>query len=278
MRFYKGDFQSPVGSIDELHTWKGQYAILEMNHEYIQWLFPNYFASQFNPNSQALTKDEARAFCNDPAIARKYIKSYELFLDFLGLKLKDRFTGQVERAAGGEHRLHAALVGHPHNQLRVRRVLASLAVTGFSRYMEPLVQHLLKEASGEKGVGDKFSRSQPVLAELQGAPILEHLRAYSLRSTLFRANTRAHESEIEESVFFTGRSGRDPRAAQAFTMDKAERYAMPRRDQNWAETHGMSRSEHTQTRNLPGTATAWNANRRSRSVCGARMRDRPPWL
>ena len=130
VRFYKGDFQSPVGSIDELHTWKGQYAILEMNHEYIQWLFPNYFASQFNPNSQALTKDEARAFCNDPAIARKYIKSYELFLDFLGLKLKDRFTGQVERAAGGEHRLHAALVGHPHNQLRVRRVLASLAVTG----------------------------------------------------------------------------------------------------------------------------------------------------
>ena len=71
----------------------------------------------------------------------------------------------------------------------------------FSRYMEPLVQHLLKEASGERGFGDRFSRSKPVLAELQGAPILEQLRAYNLRSELFRANTRAHESDIEESVF-----------------------------------------------------------------------------
>mmetsp|Transcript_98708 Transcript_98708/g.120857 ORF Transcript_98708/g.120857 Transcript_98708/m.120857 type:complete len:356 (-) Transcript_98708:170-1237(-) len=203
--FYKGEFQSPVGTIDDLHTWKGQYQILEMNHEYIQWLFPNYFDSQFNRNSQALIPEEAQAFRQDIAIARNYIKSYELFLDFLGLRLKDRFTGQVERAAGGKRRLHAALVQNPHNQLRVRRILASMAVTGFSRYMEPLVQRLYKEAFDNGG-----SWSEPTLAELQNAPILEQLDGYRLGSALFKANTRAGELDMEESVFFSGKPVQPP--------------------------------------------------------------------
>lgn len=129
--FYKGDYSSPVGSIHDLHTWKGQYWTLERNHAYIQWLFPNYFESQFNSDAHALSPEESREFRNNPDIARKYVESYKLFLDFLGLELKNPATGEIERAPGGERRLHEALVQNTHNQLRIRRVLASLSVTGW---------------------------------------------------------------------------------------------------------------------------------------------------
>ena len=65
-------------------------------------------------------------------------KAYQLFLDFLGLELRNDLTGEVGRVPGGEWRLVQALVQNVHNQLRVRRVLASLAVTG------SLGQHFLQ--------------------------------------------------------------------------------------------------------------------------------------
>ena len=128
--FYKGRRPCSVGFIDHLLAWKGRYDLLEQSHEYIQWLFPNYFASRFNPDAYPLSPEEARNFREDPEIAAKYLESYELFLDFLGLELKDLMSGEIRSAEGGGQRLYNALVLNTHNQLRICRVLASLAVTG----------------------------------------------------------------------------------------------------------------------------------------------------
>jgi hypothetical protein len=192
-----------VGTVDEVHTWKGHYDELEVNHAYIQWLFPNCFASQFNSESQALTMDEARSFQNDLGIARNYIKSYKLFLDFLGLELVDEKSGAISRAPGGEKRLFAALVQNPHNQLRLRRLLASLAVTGFKRYMRPLVEHLTWEVSGKQRSGG----AAPALKALQKGPgmITETWAQYiDNNPENFHRNTKATLAECADSVFFTG--------------------------------------------------------------------------
>merc|ERR1719359_2736339 len=93
VRFYKGEIKSTEGSIQELHGMKGDYDFLERSHAYVQWLFPNYFPSRFNFDSQELTPKEAAAFRSDKTIAERYVVSYEIFLDFLGLKLFDVRTG-----------------------------------------------------------------------------------------------------------------------------------------------------------------------------------------
>jgi len=57
--FYLNKMSSyPNGTfIDLMHRhWWGNYILLESNHSYIQWLFPNSFQSRFNSSSKALGK------------------------------------------------------------------------------------------------------------------------------------------------------------------------------------------------------------------------------
>jgi len=68
-----------------LRDWKGNYKMLEQNHAYIQWLFPNFYRSAFNIDAQPLTPQEADIFISDKEIADRLVKAYELFLDFLGI-------------------------------------------------------------------------------------------------------------------------------------------------------------------------------------------------
>lgn len=65
---------------------------MEAHHGYIQWLFPiredgmNHYADQ-------LQLHEAKAISSDPILQGRIITSYELMLDFYGIKLADRKTG-----------------------------------------------------------------------------------------------------------------------------------------------------------------------------------------
>jgi hypothetical protein len=209
--FYKGSLRTSEGNIADLQAWKKDYKKLEENHAYIQWLFPNYFDSRFNDNSKALTCVEANAFREDLQIAKSYVKSYELFLDFLGLRLLDARTGLVSRVRGGGGRLRKALVQNIHNHQRLRRVLASLAVTGFQRYMVPLVAHLEWEILG-RNERVNFARDvcseQPVLGELakplskSEEPFLDTLINYVNNvDEDFARVTKASPADCVESVF-----------------------------------------------------------------------------
>ncbi|CAE7203026.1 ogfrl1 [Symbiodinium necroappetens] len=224
VQFYRDQHRCSLGYLRDLHGWQGQYDKLETNHLYIQWLFPNYFQSQFNSTAPQLSKPEAHVFRNDGEIARKYIQSYRLFLDFLGLRLIDSETGEIGRAPNGRGRLYEALVLRHHNHLRIRRVLASLAITGFERYMSPLVNHLRWEILGislrskENGFSLRRrittflhivlpGRDKPALRPLRNIPsALETWEKYvDGNSANYFKNTRASEEDRAESVFF----GRD---------------------------------------------------------------------
>lgn len=214
--FYRGMLRTSEGNLQQLHGWRGNYRELEVCHAYIQWFFPNYFPSAFNSGSYALHPEEAEIFRADRDIAERFLRSYEIFLDFLGLQLFNHETGAVGRAPGGEERLYAALVMHPHNRLRMRRLLASLAVVGFRHYMAPLVHHLEWEITGKN---EAVSLDPWVTVPEAGRPADARLVLHSLRNnprclatwllyvdgdeSHFQQNTRAVPADMQRSVLFS---------------------------------------------------------------------------
>lgn len=214
VKFYRGELRSSEGSIQELHGWRGNYHELETSHAYVQWFFPNYFESRFNADSFALTPEEAAIFRSDRDIAEKYLQSYEIWLDFIGLQVFDRKTGAVGRQDGSEDRLVEALVHHPHNRLRIRRILASLAVCGFRQYMAPLVHHIEWEITGanknvmlpdDVRVYEEGRRGQHALRSLASDPrCLETWLLYvDGNPEHFQQNTKAVPADAEPSILFS---------------------------------------------------------------------------
>lgn len=80
----------------------------------------------------------------DPQLQQRVLKSYEMMLDFFGMKLKCKETGQIERAHNWDER-YQNLETSSHNYLRITRMLKSLRELGFEQYMNPLVLHFLHE-------------------------------------------------------------------------------------------------------------------------------------
>lgn len=63
--FYADEMKSNFGSsyyLSELLERKGKYNKLEMDHSYIQWIFPNKYKSMFNYESQPLSDEEIDIF------------------------------------------------------------------------------------------------------------------------------------------------------------------------------------------------------------------------
>lgn len=101
---------------------------MERSHDYIQWLFPNHYKSNFNWNSFKLGYDEADYFRRSEELGKKIMRSFEQFLMFMGVQvhIDDAVFELVDK-----NRLYDVLVENTHNHLRLRRILACLSVTGF---------------------------------------------------------------------------------------------------------------------------------------------------
>ena len=119
------------------------YVFLEKNHSFIQWLLPNHFPSNFNSNCYALSLKEAAFFRGSKEVAEKLLSSYELILDFYGIKLEGH---ELSRTMNYKWRLQETLATFNHNHLRMRRLLAHLNVVGFREYAIKLVRFLQKES------------------------------------------------------------------------------------------------------------------------------------
>uniref|UniRef100_A0A665VIG5 Opioid growth factor receptor-like 2 n=1 Tax=Echeneis naucrates TaxID=173247 RepID=A0A665VIG5_ECHNA len=130
--------------IKDFHNgWKGNYDALEEVHTFIQWLFPlqepgvNFYAKE-------LTKEEIKKFLSSRIAKENLLKSYELMLDFYGIELCDKETGEVKRAPNWRHRF-CNLNTRTHNNLRITRILKCLGTLGYPHYQAPLVHFFLKE-------------------------------------------------------------------------------------------------------------------------------------
>ena len=148
--FYRGVTISAPGKtgergdlVDEIHrSWDRER--LEASHGYIQWLFPIFAGDSMNWRASPLTYAGAAKIREDRVMSERVRRSYVLFLDFLGFRLADAWTGRVEAATDCAARM-AHLDAHPHNFKRISRVLASLGHLGFRRYKAPLLAALERE-------------------------------------------------------------------------------------------------------------------------------------
>ncbi|XP_062400438.1 opioid growth factor receptor-like protein 1 [Sardina pilchardus] len=146
LKFYKNEEKSQpddLSILDFHNKWKGDYSSLERVHTFIQWLFP-IREDGMNFQAYKLTKDEIKAFKEDETAKDRLRISYELMLDFYGIKLVNDKTGDVQRADNWEERFQN-LNRYTHNSLRITRILKCLGTLGFEHYQAPLVRFFLKE-------------------------------------------------------------------------------------------------------------------------------------
>ena len=123
--FHRGDGTDSEGrTLDEILAWPDD--DWEMSHDFIQWVFPTRKASRFNPDAPLPTDDDIRLFHADPLLRANLRRSFERFLNFLGLDYEgDRvILKERKRYAWG---------GPNHNWLRITRVLDCLTTLGLEQ-------------------------------------------------------------------------------------------------------------------------------------------------
>ncbi|KAG7229636.1 hypothetical protein INR49_012680 [Caranx melampygus] len=146
LNFYLGQRPSVPDDlyIHDFHNeWKGNYSQLESVHTFIQWLFPLQEPGM-NYEASTLTKEEIEEFCKSSIAKENLLKSYELMLDFYGIKLYDKETGAVKKASNWRQRF-SNLNSRTHNNLRITRILKCLGTLGYPHYQAPLVHFFLEE-------------------------------------------------------------------------------------------------------------------------------------
>ena len=103
---------------------------LEYVRDYIQWLFPTFERSAFQPDAPILTKETSAAFRVDPVLQDQLRTSFARLLRFYGFAL-DLSTGiRIAAASNFPERAKVWLTRGNHNHLRITRILKSLTALG----------------------------------------------------------------------------------------------------------------------------------------------------
>eukprot|EP00428_Durinskia_dybowskii_P003468 CAMPEP_0170295040 /NCGR_PEP_ID=MMETSP0116_2-20130129/47641_1 /TAXON_ID=400756 /ORGANISM="Durinskia baltica, Strain CSIRO CS-38" /LENGTH=459 /DNA_ID=CAMNT_0010546585 /DNA_START=44 /DNA_END=1421 /DNA_ORIENTATION=- len=129
-------------SLEQILTWDNQ--LLEVCHDYIQWLLPTDEASKFNTDAPILDPECQRIFRDDPVIRRNLRRGAQRFLCFLGLAanldVAEEVRPRIIKAPNFEQRLLMCWRGPAnHNWKRVSRALRCFGLVG----MEDVQQALL---------------------------------------------------------------------------------------------------------------------------------------
>lgn len=129
--FYNGDLVHPDdytldGILAEDDHW------LEVEHTYIQWLFPLKKASGAVPGSPIISDREVELFRTDSELKMKLELSFQRMLAFYGFELAldiDNRPGVI-KAPNFDRRASVWLTSQNHNFMRISRILESLTLLG----------------------------------------------------------------------------------------------------------------------------------------------------
>jgi hypothetical protein len=133
--FYRGDGRDHRGRLlSDIHGF--DFHELELNHDYIQWLFPLPEPSGANASAPLLSNDDISTFQSDESLRKRLLQSFELMLAFLGLEAAD--TGDaggagIRKSSHFDERHRVWLRAGNHNFLRISRILRSLTLLGCGR-------------------------------------------------------------------------------------------------------------------------------------------------
>ena len=130
---------------------------LELTHDYIQWLFPLEEPSRVTPWAPTVTRDVREAFLHDELLRQQLKASFLRMLRFYGLTYRD---GQIGKGPNWAERKGEWFTQRTHNNLRITRILKSLALLGLRPLAEDFVEGLeaLRVSEAQCGVGETAFR------------------------------------------------------------------------------------------------------------------------
>lgn len=138
--FYSGEGQNWSGHyINEILDFSNEQ--LEVIHNYMQWIFPTMEKSKFNENAPVMTEEIVKTFKNNPKCKLNMIKCFRRMLNFYGLKWEDKI---VIKNIDYRERSYDWIYVHPHNHMRITRILKSLKLFGFKEEHDAFLK-ILKE-------------------------------------------------------------------------------------------------------------------------------------
>jgi len=137
--FYRGERGNCNGHrLDDILTWNnGQ---LEMDHDYIQWIFPSNEPSMMNGDAPVMTREDCQVFQSDPELQEKVKQAFVRFLSFLEFKLVEDEPNSVLIVSATDTPWW--LRRFNHTMLRVTRMLKSLRLTGLEQYAAAMFEAL----------------------------------------------------------------------------------------------------------------------------------------
>ena len=151
--FYRGTGLDSEGrSLAEIQAYSD--SGLESVHDFVQWLFPLREPSRFNPDAPLLTNADVDEFQADPVLLANLLRSFEVFLAFLGLR---REAGRVVEALDFSSK--SEVWRYPnHNWLRITRVLTSTRLLGLGEESRAFFDFLkeLRDAGRSGITSDTF--------------------------------------------------------------------------------------------------------------------------
>ena len=114
---------------------------LEETHDYIQWLFPLYVGSNFNPNAPLLTDEVCAAFTNSShpdqrTLQRNFGAAIYRMLAFYGYTVSPVAPSDVSATGEWREKADNWLTDGNHNFMRMTRMLRSMMLLG----REPLAR------------------------------------------------------------------------------------------------------------------------------------------
>jgi Opioid growth factor receptor (OGFr) conserved region len=131
--FYLGESADSRGrTIAQIWEWDVE--DLECTHDYIQWLFPLAEQSIFNENAPIVNDEIVRSFQTDRRLPANLLKSFEVMLNFYGLRLPKNSADRIEinRAKNYSIRRQEWVNPFDHNYLRITRILKCLIAFGLT--------------------------------------------------------------------------------------------------------------------------------------------------
>jgi hypothetical protein len=149
-RFYRDKYPIPIDIKSKdfrfysefIRDFHDDYQFLEEFHAFIQWLFPLFTKSRFNPDAQPLTQDEVESMRNDSIAMKNLIKSFKMMLNFYGFTFGDN-DGNIVRTSNWRERFEN-LKNKPHNYDRITRILNCLNIFGFRKFAKKFLDALQK--------------------------------------------------------------------------------------------------------------------------------------
>jgi Opioid growth factor receptor (OGFr) conserved region len=141
LAFYRGDSTDHRGRrLTDILLWPDD--LLELNHDFIQWMFPLVEASSVHPEAPILDQETIREFKAHPELLENLRASFRRMLAFYGFELNGDREFEVRRRPDFAEQSNGWLWPGNHNHLRITRIIKSLRLLGLEAEAQALFKCL----------------------------------------------------------------------------------------------------------------------------------------